>query len=132
MELDLSHVRSKAQAAVLVSHASIVFSHLLGVLLAYFVFSELAAPGTTFTAFALFMGISMNITAFPVLARILQELGMSKTFVGSTVITCAALDDVTAWTILAFIVAIGFGALKCEMHSAVCENMAWELPLFGT
>ena len=106
MELDVRHVRSKAQAAVVVSHASIVFPYLLGVLLAYFLFTDLAGPGATFTAFALFMGISMSITAFPVLARILQERGMPKTFLGSTAITCAAVDDVTAWSILAFVVAI--------------------------
>jgi Kef-type K+ transport system membrane component KefB len=76
------------------------------VLLAYFLYADLAGPGTTFTSFALFMGISMSITAFPVLARILQERGISRTFLGSTAMTCAAVDDVTAWTILAFVVAI--------------------------
>jgi len=106
MELDLKHVKSKAHAAVAVSHASIVFPYLLGVCLAYFMFSQLAQPGSTFMAFALFMGISMSITAFPVLARILQERGMSRTFLGSTAITCAAVDDVTAWSMLAFVVAI--------------------------
>lgn len=106
MELDLKHVKGKAQAAVAVSHASIVVPYLLGVCLAYFMFSQLAQPGSTFIAFALFMGISMSITAFPVLARILQERGMSRTFLGSTAITCAAVDDVTAWSILAFVVAI--------------------------
>ncbi len=106
MELNVEHVRSKAHTAVFVSHASIVFPYLLGVGLAYFLFSGLAAPGTTFTAFALFMGISMSITAFPVLARILQERGLSRTFLGSTAITCAAVDDVTAWILLAFVVAI--------------------------
>jgi Kef-type K+ transport system membrane component KefB len=106
MELDLKHIKSKAHVAVAVSHASILFPYLLGVCLAYFIFSQLAQPGSTFTAFALFMGISMSITAFPVLARILQERGISKTFLGSTAITCAAVDDVTAWSILAFVVAI--------------------------
>jgi len=106
MEMDLRHVRSKTYTAVAVSHVSIVFPYLLGVLLAYFLFTHLAAPGATFTAFALFMGISMSITAFPVLARILQERGMSRTFLGSTAIACAAVDDVTAWSILAFVVAI--------------------------
>jgi Kef-type K+ transport system membrane component KefB len=48
----------------------------------------------------------MSITAFPVLARILQERGMSNIFLGSIAITCAAVDDVTAWSILAFVVAI--------------------------
>ena len=106
MELNVNHVRHKAHTAVVVSHASIVLPYLLGVILAYFLFSHLAAPGTSFTAFALFLGISMSITAFPVLARILQERGLSKTFLGNTAITCAAVDDVTAWSILAFVVAI--------------------------
>lgn len=106
MELNVNHVKQKAHTAVLVSHSSIVFPYLLGVILAYFTYTQLAAPGASFLSFALFMGISMSITAFPVLARILQERGMSKTFLGSTAITCAAVDDVTAWSILAFVVAI--------------------------
>jgi Kef-type K+ transport system membrane component KefB len=106
MELDLRQVRRNTYVAFAVSHVSIAFPYLLGVLLAYFLFSGLAGPGTSFTAFALFMGICMSITAFPVLARILQDRGISRTFVGSTALTCAAVDDVTAWTILAFVVAI--------------------------
>lgn len=106
MELDVGHVRNKAHTAVMVSHASIVFPYFLGVTLAYFLYSTLAQPGASFLAFALFMGISMSITAFPVLARILQERGLTRTALGSTAITCAAVDDVTAWSILAFVVAI--------------------------
>ncbi len=106
MELNVEHVRRRAHTAVVVSHASIVIPYLLGVVLAYFLYSHLAAPGASFLAFALFMGISMSITAFPVLARILQERGLSKTVLGSTALTCAAVDDVTAWSILAFVVAI--------------------------
>jgi len=106
MELNIHHVRQKAHTAVLVSHVSIVFPFLLGVILAWFLYSSLAAAGAKFMAFALFMGISMSITAFPVLARILQERGLTKTALGNTAITCAAVDDVTAWCILAFVVAI--------------------------
>jgi len=106
MELNLTHVRSRAKEAVAVSHASIVAPFLLGVGLAYLTFRDLAGPSATFTGYALFMGISMSITAFPVLARILQERGLSKTFLGSTAITCAAVDDVTAWSIMAFVVGI--------------------------
>jgi Kef-type K+ transport system membrane component KefB len=106
MELDVKQVRRNSYVALAVSHVSIAFPYLLGVLLAYFLFSELAGAGTTFTAFALFMGISMSITAFPVLARILQDRGISRTFVGATALTCAAVDDATAWTILAFVVAV--------------------------
>lgn len=106
MELNMGHMRHKAHVAVAVSHASILIPFLFGVLLAYFLFDGLSGPRATFTGFALFMGISMSITAFPVLARILQERGMSSTFLGSTAIACAAVDDVTAWTIMAFVVAI--------------------------
>jgi Kef-type K+ transport system membrane component KefB len=110
MEVNAKHVKSSAHAAVAVSHASIVIPFLLGVALAYFLYSDLAAPGATFSAFALFMGISMSVTAFPVLARILQERGLSRTSLGSTAITCAAVDDVTAWSIMVFVVAVGRSA----------------------
>ena len=106
MELNVGHVRNKAGTAVAVSHASIVLPFLLGVSLAYFVFTDLAGPNANFVGFALFMGISMSITAFPVLARILQERNISRTALGSTAITCAAVDDVTAWSIMAFVVAV--------------------------
>lgn len=106
MELDVRQVQKNTHVAIAVSHVSIFVPYMLGVLLAYFLYSDLAGPGTTFTSFALFMGISMSITAFPVLARILRERGISRTFLGSTAMTCAAVDDVTAWTILAFVVAI--------------------------
>lgn len=131
MELNVRQLRNKAQTAIVVSHASIVIPYLLGVILAYFLFSRLAAPGATFTAFALFMGISMSITAFPVLARILQERGLSRTLLGSTAITCAAVDDVTAWSILAFVVAIarstslGGSALNLLLVLAFVALMVW-------
>jgi Kef-type K+ transport system membrane component KefB len=102
----VSHVRQKAQTAVLVSHVSIVFPFALGVVLAVSLYSRYAAAGTSFTPFALFMGIALSITAFPVLARILKERGIEKTFLGTTATVCAAVDDATAWTILAFVVAI--------------------------
>ena len=106
MELDVSEVRHKALTAVVVSHSSIVIPYFLGVALALFLYSQLAQPGASFLAFALFMGISMSITAFPVLVRILQDRGIFKTSLGSTATACAAVDDVTAWCVLAFVVAI--------------------------
>src|SRR5689334_24395876 len=106
MELDVRQVRRNSYVAVAVSHVSIAFPYVLGVLLAYFLFSDFAGPGISFTAFALFIGISMSITAFPVLARILQDRGITRTSVGATALTCAAVDDATAWTILALVVAI--------------------------
>jgi K+:H+ antiporter len=106
MEVNIAHVRQKARAAIAVSHTSIVFPFLLGVLSAYFLFNQMAGRGASFIGFALFMGISMSITAFPVLARILQERNIARTSLGSTAITCAAVGDMTAWIILAFVVAI--------------------------
>jgi Kef-type K+ transport system membrane component KefB len=106
MELDVRQARRKAKTALVVSHSSIAFSYVLGLLLAYALYSQLGAPGASFTAFGLFMGVSMSITAFPVLARILQERRMTRSLVGSTAITCAAVDDVTAWSILAMVVAV--------------------------
>jgi len=106
MDLDMGHLRDQARTAVLVSQVSILFPYLLGVIASLFLFTTLAAPNTTFLAFALFIGISMSITAFPVLARILDERGLTKTSLGSTALACAATDDVTAWTVLAFVVAI--------------------------
>jgi Kef-type K+ transport system membrane component KefB len=106
LELDWAMVRSKAHAAVAVSHVSILFPFLLGVLLAFPLYTEHAPAGVSFQAFGLFMGIAMSITAFPVLARILDDRGLSKTSIGSTAITCAAVDDATAWTLLAFVVAV--------------------------
>ena len=106
MELDGSQLRHKAQTAIVVSHSSIVVPYFLGVTLALFLYRELAQPGASFAAFALFMGICMSITAFPVLVRILQDRGIFKTPLGSMATTCAAVDDVTAWSILAFVVAI--------------------------
>jgi len=106
MDLDLAHLKHQARTALLVSQVSILLPYFLGVVAALCLFTTLAAPNTTFVAFALFIGISMSITAFPVLARILDERGLTKTPLGSTAIACAATDDVTAWTILAFVIAI--------------------------
>src|SRR6266702_2660895 len=106
MELDVSQLRHKAQTAIVVSHSSIVIPYFLGVTLALFLYSHLAQPGASFVAFALFMGICMSITAFPVLVRILQDRGIFKTPLGIMATACAAVDDVTAWSILAFVVAI--------------------------
>lgn len=106
MELDVTSIKKKAQEALVISHASIIFPFFLGIVLSYFVYEIFATPDTPFLAFSLFMGTAMSITAFPVLARILQERGMTKTPLGSMVLTCAAADDVTAWCILAAVIAI--------------------------
>ncbi len=106
MELDLGVLKNKAKDAVIISHASIIIPFTLGLGLAYFIYTQFAPPGIEFMAFGLFMGIAMSITAFPVLARIVQERGLHRTRIGALAITCAAADDVTAWCILAAVIAI--------------------------
>lgn len=106
MELDLKVLKNKAHEAVVISHASIVIPFSLGVAFAYFIYESFAPSGVQFLSFGLFMGIAMSITAFPVLARIVQERGIHKTRLGAMVITCAAADDITAWCILAAVIAI--------------------------
>jgi Kef-type K+ transport system membrane component KefB len=106
MELDLRHVREKVSTAIMVSHASIIVPFLLGAALALSLYPSLGTPNTSFTPFALFMGIAMSITAFPVLARILKDRGLTETPLGTMAIACASIDDVTAWCTLAFVIAI--------------------------
>lgn len=106
MELDLKLLKNKTKEVVIISHASIIIPFALGMTLAYFIYESFAPEGIAFSSFALFMGIAMSITAFPVLARILQERGLNKTRLGAMVITCAAADDITGWCLLAAVIAI--------------------------
>lgn len=106
LELDFSVLRKKIDETLVISHAGILIPFFLGILASYWVYEEYAAGYTDFLPFSLFMGISMSITAFPVLARIIQERNMSKTSVGILSIASAANDDVTAWCLLAVVIAI--------------------------
>ena len=106
MELDISEVRKNLKETLVISHAGIVFPFLLGMLGAYWTYSEYASEITPFLSYSLFIGIAMSITAFPVLARIIQEKGLSKSRVGTISIASAANGDVTAWCILAVVIAI--------------------------
>jgi Kef-type K+ transport system membrane component KefB len=106
MELDIKVIQTKAHDAVVVSHAGIIIPFTLGIGLAYFIYQRFAPDGVAFLSFGLFLGIAMSITAFPVLARIVQERGIHKTRLGTLVLTCAAADDITAWCLLAAIIAI--------------------------
>lgn len=108
LELDPKLLKNRGHTAVVVSHVSIIAPFLLGAALTLVLYTNLfnATPRMTFTSVALFMGAAMSITAFPVLARILTERNLHKTKVGAVAITCAAVDDVTAWCILAFVVGI--------------------------
>jgi Kef-type K+ transport system membrane component KefB len=106
LELNLDRVGSRAHATVAISHASIVVPFVLGSLLALYLYPRFSTSDVLFTSFALFIGVAMSITAFPVLARILADRGMTRSELGVIALTCAAVDDVTAWCLLACVVAV--------------------------
>lgn len=106
LELDTSVLRQRAHVSVAISHASIIAPFLLGAGLSLWLYPRLSSSDVPFSVFALFMGISMSVTAFPVLARILTDRQMQKSKLGTIALACAAVDDVTAWCLLAFVVAV--------------------------
>lgn len=106
LQLNAGLVRRRAQAVVATSHASICLPFVLGALLALHLYPRLSNQGVSFTSFSLFLGVAMSITAFPVLARILSDRGLSGTELGVLALSCAAIDDVTAWCLLAFVVGV--------------------------
>jgi Kef-type K+ transport system membrane component KefB len=106
LELNPRLLRGRSRAALLISHASIAIPALLGILLALYLYPRLSNGQVRFTHFAMFLAISMSITAFPVLARILTERGLLRTEVGAMAIACAAFGDITAWCLLAVVVAL--------------------------
>lgn len=106
LELDTKILRKLGHIAVVISHTSIIVPFVLGALLALFLFPRMADDSLPFTGFVLFMGAAMSVTAFPVLARILDERNLMGTKLGTLTIACAAVDDVTAWCLLAVIIAI--------------------------
>jgi Kef-type K+ transport system membrane component KefB len=104
--LNVGLLKHRVYATMAISHASILVPFLLGALLALDLYPRLSSSTVPFTSFALFMGVAMSITAFPVLARILTDRGMSRTELGVVALSCAAADDVTAWCLLAFVVGV--------------------------
>ena len=106
LELNGAKLRHQAHATVAISHASIVAPFVLGAALALWLYPILSHRSVPFTSFALFMGVALSVTAFPVLARILADRGLDKTETGVIALGCAAADDVTAWCLLAFVVGV--------------------------
>jgi Kef-type K+ transport system membrane component KefB len=104
--LDLDALRGRAHAAVAISHTSVVLPFVSGAVLALWLYPRVSTSDVSFTSFALFVGVAMSVTAFPVLARILTDNGLGSTRLGTIALTCAAVDDVTAWGLLALVVGI--------------------------
>jgi len=106
LELDTSALGRRGHAAVAISHASIVAPFIMGAALALALYPRFSSGVVAFTPFALFLGVAMSVTAFPVLARILTDRGMSRSPLGVMALACAAVDDVTAWCLLAVVVGV--------------------------
>ncbi|GMV83562.1 MAG: hypothetical protein AMXMBFR7_47460 [Planctomycetota bacterium] len=123
LELDPQMLKGRGHTSVLISHTSIIVPFVLGVLLAIYLYPLYSDASVPFTAFSLFLGAAMSITAFPVLARILTERRLLRTRVGAVTITCAAVDDVTAWCVLAFVVAVA----RSSGMAGAAWTTAWAL-----
>lgn len=106
LELDPQSIKRSGKTALLVSHASIIFPFFLGVLLALILYPRFSANGVPFTHFALFIGTSLSITAFPILARILSERKLINFPIGAITLSSAAVNDVTGWLLLAIVVLL--------------------------
>ncbi|HEY9640934.1 MAG TPA: cation:proton antiporter, partial [Coleofasciculaceae cyanobacterium] len=106
LELNPKYLQGHMETAVLISHVSIVVPFSLGSVLAVLLYPLVSNASVSFTAFALFLGAAMSITAFPVLARIITENNLQATRLGTLALTCAAVDDVTAWCLLALAIAV--------------------------
>jgi Kef-type K+ transport system membrane component KefB len=130
LEIDLSQLRGRFGQVAAISNVSVALPITLGFAVALPIY-ELVGPDKKFIAFALFMGVSMSITAFPVLARILVERRMLKRPVGALVLACAAIDDVTAWFLIAIATAVAVASSGSEviqtvlLAAAFCVVMAF-------
>jgi Kef-type K+ transport system membrane component KefB len=106
LELDPRDLKGELHTAVLISHVSILTPFSLGAIAALILYPQVSNDTVSFTAFALFLGAAMSITAFPVLARIITEHNLQQSWLGTLALTCAAVDDVTAWCLLAVAIAV--------------------------
>lgn len=130
MELDFDKIKKQSSASVFISHVSIIFPFFLGVALAYWLFPIFAPKNISFIPFALFIGIAMSITAFPVLARIIKEKNLADTRYGAMAITCAAADDITAWYILALIIAFSISGSLSSSFLLLLMIVAYVVVMF--
>lgn len=121
-EFDLSHLRGQRRITLMIGHAGIALPFLLGVLLAAWLYRAYAPAGIAFAGFAMFMGVALSVTAFPVLLRILAERGYTQRPIGRLAIACASLSDATAWALLGAVVA--FTASRGLASVAICLALA--------
>jgi Kef-type K+ transport system membrane component KefB len=124
LELDPTQLKGRAGQAAAISNASVALPMILGIAVALPIY-ELIGPDGKFVGFALFMGVAMSITAFPVLARILVERRMLKRPVGALALACAAIDDVTAWFLIALATAVAVAGSGSEVVLTIVLAVAF-------
>lgn len=107
LEFDVDLIRRRLGSAFTVSAAGILTPFALGGVVAYFIHGggEFFSPSSSLVESVLFMGASMSITAFPMLARIIYENGMSGTSLGTLALAAGSMDDAAAWCVLAIVLA---------------------------
>ena len=110
IRVDVGHLRAHSRTVALLSYVSMLLPFALGVALGWVLAARFAIPADRVLPFVLFVGLSLSITAFPVLVRIVGEHALTTTRLGTIAITCAALGDVTAWMALAFVTSLARGA----------------------
>jgi len=130
LEINTKLLRGRRHLAVVVSHVSIAVPFLLGILLAVVAYTKFAPQGVGYLSFALFFGVSMSVTALPVLVRILKDLGLFSSEVGVVALTCALVDDVTAWTLLALVVALVTASSLAGVAVTIALTAAFVAVLF--
>lgn len=82
-----------------------------------------------FLSFSLFLGVSMSVTAFPVLARILADFKINRSPMGRMALACAAVDDASAWCLLALVIGLhrAEGASGLVTFAATAVYVSWML-----
>jgi Kef-type K+ transport system membrane component KefB len=134
LELDMLLIRGREKLAGTISAVSVALPFALGAGLALLLFpshDETASGPVEPLALSLFLGVAMAITAFPVLARILTDRGMHRTSTGVLALACAAVDDIIAWTLLAFVVAVVQGNGPLDVLRIVALTAVFAGFMFG-
>ena len=121
------HFRANAKSAAAVSLAGMAAPFVVAVALAPWLVAEgLFGQGIQTWQAMLFMGAAISITAFPMLARIIHERGLSGTRLGSLSLAAGAIDDAGAWCVLAIVLA-SFGAGPMLAVTAIAGGGAFAL-----
>jgi Kef-type K+ transport system membrane component KefB/nucleotide-binding universal stress UspA family protein len=126
LELNPKYLRGNLKTAILISNFSVIVPFASAFVLSLLLYPLVANGNVKFIPFALFLGAAMSITAFPVLARIITENNLQRTRLGTLALTCAAVDDVTAWCLLAVAIAVARnGSIDGQAFLTIIESLVY-------